>query len=268
MKGYASSSYGSSSLARANASYARSRSRLARQPTRMIDTSMYPVVGTPVQAVYGRPGGPELKGCDAYLEDTVINTTNSNMSAIVVNLIQPGTGSWNRVGRKITMQSLRIKGIAEYIFKPTTTLGNLEGSVMRMVVVYDRQVSGGAIPTFDTIFGTTDQAGTESTLPYDPLKYDNMGRFTVLRDVLIEANPETYSSAGGTQDKVTCRYPIDEYVKLGGLETIYSGQSSPCTIADISTGALYVYFRALNDTMNEQEWNIPSLTKARLRYYD
>ena len=59
---------------------------------------------------------------------------------------------------------------------------------------------------------------------------------------------------------------MDRFIPLKGLETIYSGQSSPCTIADISTGALYIIFRS--ETSNgASNWAVKN-SIGRLRYYD
>ena len=41
-------------------------------------------------------------------------------------------------------------------------------------------------PTWDTIFGWTDQKGGEATSISAPLRYDNMMRFRILRDWKIE----------------------------------------------------------------------------------
>ena len=51
------------------------------------------------------------------------------------------------------------------------------GEWVRAVLVWDKQPNNGAIPTFDTIFGQTSQAGVESASVMDHLRYDNMFRF-------------------------------------------------------------------------------------------
>lgn len=221
----------------------------------------------PTGAVYGRSGLNETKGVDISLvQANVLNTTNSNAGSTVLNLVAPGTGSYNRVGRKISMKSVRLTGTATFISSPNAATGNKVSSVVRMVVVYDNQPSG-AIPTFDTIFGKTTQDGTESTTYMDALKYDNMGRFRVLRDVMLTATLAA-NTAGGTANTNYLDYCFDEYIKLGGLETVYSGQSSPCSIADISSGGLYVFFRADDNSDPERTWTIQGWSYARLRYID
>ena len=103
------------------------------------------------------------KGLDTDISlSPAIDTTNTNASSFVLNLVQQGNGSWNRVGRKIIPKSLRIKGFVNILSTPTFATGVATPTFLRMVVVYDKQPSGGAIPTFDTIFGITAQDGTES----------------------------------------------------------------------------------------------------------
>lgn len=187
----------------------------------------------------------EKKGVDTELTlGPIISTTNTNGSAFVLNLVQAGTGSWNRIGRKIQLQSVRLKGSVIVAYAPSVTTGDLYDELVRMVVVWDKQPSGGAIPAYDTIFGRTLQDGSELCQYNDNLRFDNMDRFQVLRDVILDTAIGATPPLGGTQNLVRNLVPFDEYIKLNNREVVFSGQSSPMTIADISTGALYVYFRA------------------------
>lgn len=222
----------------------------------------------PSTGVYGRPGNSEVKGCDYSLAvSPILATTNTNGSEVTVNLVAPGTGSYNRVGRKIRMKSLRIKGNFLYSYTRTATTGDLPAQVIRMVVVYDQQPSG-VVPTYDTVFGRTIQDGTESTQYLDPIKYDSMGRFKILRECCFEMNPKLWNNEGGTTDLTEIEAHFDEYIKLNGLETVYSGQSSPCTIADVSTGGLYIFFRSDKNITGTSVSSIGANSFARLRYYD
>ena len=159
----------------------------------------------------------------------VIATTNTNAGIFVVNLIAPGTGSFNRVGRKVNLSSARIKGSVQLSSTADGTTGNFTGNNLRMVVVWDKQPSG-TIPSFSDIFGLTDQAGTEATSYLDPIRYDNMDRFQILRDVTIPFVPGSIGGVGGTTNFYRMILPFDEYVQLGNREVVYSGQSSPCSI--------------------------------------
>lgn len=211
-----------------------------------------------------RPSG-ELKGVDTLLTQTpILDTTNTNTGIVVVNLVVPGNGSYNRVGRKIRMRSLRLVGNidAQCTYQAIST--TMSGGTARMVVVYDKQPSG-VLPTFDTIFGLTQPDGTESSTYLANIRYDNTERFTVLRDVVINCNPEGMVATGGVI--ISPQYKFDEYIRLN-LDTVYSGQSSPQTIADISSGALYVCFRVDQNASGVFTATVPSSSFARLRYVD
>jgi len=210
----------------------------------------------------------ELRGVDTTIAVAdILNTTNTNVDVIPLNLVVPGNGSFNRQGRKIRMKSVRCFGSLACVIGETATTSSLAGVIVRLVVVYDKQPSG-VLPTFDTIFGHTLPDGTEASSFLDPLRYDNTSRFRVLRDLRKDFNPMLWNNAGGTVDGQIMVANFDEYIKLPDLETVYSGQSSPQTIADISSGALYFIARASLSTASIGEASVSSSSFARLRYTD
>lgn len=211
----------------------------------------------------------EKKGVDFPIDQAqVVATTNNNNSSVCLVLVQMGSGSWNRVGRKIQAQSLRLRGELVWTLDQATTTLNYEGNTCRMVVVFDKQPSSGAIPSFSEVFGVTGQDGSETTTYLNPVKYDNMDRFSVLRDCVVNFEPPMYNPAAGTQNAVIVRKPFDEFITLKGRETVFSGQSNPMTTADVSSGAIYVYFRTAVNTTNINMVSVSSDSFARLRYID
>ena len=91
-----------------------------------------------------------------------------------------------------------------------------------------------------------------------------MDRFVLLKDCYMTA-PSNPSFSIGSGPSITVNVGVDEYIKLPNLESVYSGQSNPMTIADISTGALYLIFRAQNATGNS---SVSTDGIARIRYKD
>ena len=210
----------------------------------------------------------ELKGVDTSIVATsVLATTNTNGNILVLNLIRPGTGSWNRVGKNVRLKSVRMYGTIQLRVNPNVTTGDIQSNKIRMCLVWDKQPSGNAIPSFDTIFGTTDQAGTETSDVLDPLKYDSQRRFQILWNKVIALNVPSYFAAGGTFDYWTINRQFDKYLDLKNKTTLYSGQSSPQTIADIDSGALYLVYRA-QTTSNYTLVQVLDDSFARVRYYD
>lgn len=216
---------------------------------------------------YGPPGPypvGELKGMDTVVSwANVADTTNTNANTEVLNLIQTGTGSWNRIGRKVCLKSIRVMGYTECYIVTTGAGSDLYGNVLRLCLVWDKQPSGAAIPTFDDIFQYTTQAGTEATSFFSPPAFDTMDRFRVIKDWSINCFPESTPSAGNV---AIYRHHVDEYVPLPNLDVNYSGQSTPMTIADINTGALYLIGRAL--TNDATSTNFAAYFNCRIRYVD
>jgi len=252
--------------------YARERlARATRTPTRTAPRAVRRGDYLAVRAANSRRQAlgrakMDKKGMDTDLTvAAVINTTSTNGNITVLNLIQPGTGSWNRVGKKTHLKSVRIIGRIEFNVTPTFATGVSNETFMRMILVWDKQPSGGAIPTFDTIFGITSQTGAESCpVVTCPPRYDNMDRFKIIRD--MEIHPlSSQVPAFGSAPTIIAQVPLDVYVKLPNLESVYSGQTNPMTIADISSGALYVVFRSIT---NQANCTADVEAQARVRYTD
>lgn len=237
---------------------ARRQAQLLGGVSRFMDSS-------PATSGFRGSSGSELKGVDTQLTGTIPASTNTNALITIVNGVQAGSGSWNRIGRRITMKSLRIKGALQTIYIPDAVTGAFAVPVIRMVVVYDRQVSSGTLPNFDVIFGRTDQAGTEGSTVFDSLKYDNMERFAILLDRQYSQEPGIISANGSTQS-MTHHWSVDEYIKLKGLETTFASTANPITSADISTGGLYVIFRSNADAATNR--SAADNMTARLRFMD
>lgn len=208
--------------------------------------------------------GSEKRGCDFALDvgtvGGIVATTNTNADAVCVNCVQEGAGTQNRQGRKIFMKSLRLKGFARgYI--ASTAGGVVRQPLLRQVVVYDRSPQG--LPTFDTIFGITTDAGAESCPNVMcPPRYDNMNRFTVLSDTVIDFTDVTPFS---TTSSVWIEKEFDTYVPLKNLETTFKSTTNPGSVNDISTGALYVFYRASSQVNPEAQ--VQTVAIARLRFY-
>lgn len=137
-----------------------------------------------------------------------------------------------------------------------------------MVVVYDKQPSG-SLPVFSDIFGHTPPTGVEASAYLDAQRYDNTDRFRILRDKVIRMDINSQNTAAAGAAVTVDRYPFDEFIKLS-LETNFSGQTSPQTISDISSGALYVIFRVatVGASAADNDVAISPNSFARLRYTD
>lgn len=203
--------------------------------------------GVSVAAVRRARGSrPETKSLD--IPETSINFTGTTSTQFtVLNAIQEGSGFWARIGRRVTMKSLRITGHIAPI--------NVEEAIiqqhLRIIIVYDKQANGSACTIADVI-KAYNNAGTSSVAILDGLNMDNRERFLILRDRRIVV--PRVSSAGvatsipfgvcdasvGASRGSDGGALVDEYISLNSMETQYNGTANPATIAEIVTGSLMI----------------------------
>lgn len=213
----------------------------------------------------------EVKGVDTDVATgtTIVATTSTNADIVPLNLVQQGAGSWNRIGKKINLKSIRLKIDILFTITPAATTANTTQPSCRVVLVWDKQPSGNALPAFNAIFGQTAQDGTETSEYKDPVKYDGMSRFEILMDKVFDASSyNALNNTSGTTNIGTMIVSLDEYVKLVGRQTVFSGQSAPMTIADVYSGGLYLISRCSNNVPNVSTCNFTFNSFARLRYTD
>ena len=219
-------------------------------------------------------GRKEKKGCDvSFPADAIVTTTGTNGGIYLLNGVQEGVGSWNRIGRYIWNKSIELDLTFDWsTYNTATDSAQVTASWLRCIVVWDKQPNNGAIPTFETIFGHTDQAGVESSSVEDHLRYDNMFRFKILSDQYI--NPQiSNTSANNAQTTAGASIVADtwvryhKFIKLGNKMTNFSGTANPITNSNISTGSLYLVLRtpALGGV---EGWSLRTVSTARLRYVD
>lgn len=193
---------------------------------------------------------------------TINLTTNTNV--FLLNGVQEGAGFYNRIGRKIVMKSLEMTGFLGPSGNATTG-----PDYIRWAIVYDRQPSGAALPSYDTIFKDYDQNSTAYVTNMSNINPDNRERFIVLRDFQSQMPVQT---AVGTNPGAMAVSILDnkknllkEFIKLRDLETHYGVNAIPLVIASITTGSLLLVTQG-EETLGTQGWSLHA--KFRLRYTD
>lgn len=194
-------------------------------------------------------GGTEIKQVDFELSPAAVPeqgsaglTFTTGGSINVVNLVKTGSGFYNRVGRKVTLRSLRVKfTLADEMAASSET----QAAHLRILVVYDTSPNG-VLPLVSDILQDINQDGGTSTSWVSDLNQNNRDRFRILRDMNSE-RPEVYNdvnnvrTSSGVVDQQFGTEYFDEYIKtVRGWDTCYKSDASPITIADCSSGAVYV----------------------------
>lgn len=214
-----------------------------------------------------RSGATELKSVDTPNQTQAINSLGFYT---VCNIPEEGSSFYNRIGRRIRMKSLHLRGQ----INPSNTNANaVPQGQARIMVVYDRQ-SNGALPALSDLILAYSASGATTSAVLDGINMNNRDRFLVLMDnqvtlpaigvngatpANITMYPDPNANAGGNQGTIM----VNRFIKLKGLETHF--KASTGAIGDIATGALLV-FTLSSDPNASQAYNFN--WTSRLKFYD
>jgi len=213
--------------------------------------------------------GPQLKCVATEVPTGIVSDARNVPHAIVVNLLESGVASYERIGETIRMDSLRFRFIYEanhsVVAGPAPINYLVHGMLVRTIVLYDKYPAG-VIQDFDEVFGCQDAAGVFYNSFAAFLRPDMRHRYRVLRDridrfPLIPCPPQdpAWSQA------LIQRMVVEEYIPLHGLLARYSGASA--AQGDQSYGRLMIIsISDVNSTGNVCEQEAESA--IRLCYYD
>ncbi|UAU47041.1 Cap2 [Chicken proventriculitis-associated circular virus 30] len=181
-------------------------------------------------------GSGEIKSLDIASVQYPLNTTGS---ITCLNLIRAGSSFFNRIGRKISLKSIHIKG---NIGQLNVTRSQIY-DYCRVMLVYDMQTNG-SNPSIADIIQDTDQAGTSTTTSFSSANLNNRDRFRILADWRLPL-PSATLTAGvitnvGLVDPTEHMFDIDRFIPLKGLTTQFRADSSPAVVGDVATGGLFL----------------------------
>jgi len=228
--------YANSDLAPGHAKrmHGRRRSVAIPRPMRIDQGSMIPGYRS-VPASFTSPKG-EVKAVDLSVASYPFSADLTNTNVFLLNGVQEGTGFYNRIGRKIEMRSLHIRGSITVNALTSTT-----PDFLKWAIVYDRQPNG-ALPTYQQIFQLYDQQGNTHSDAYSEVNLDERDRFMIIRHKSYNAPTQsvTYNTPAATIGIPVEDQQINEFIKLKRLTTHFNGTANPLTITNIVTGSLYL----------------------------
>lgn len=195
----------------------------------------------------------EKKSIDTAMSATITN--GGQFYALCVPV--PGAGMSDRVGRKLTMKSLYIRGTVQVQLSATPS-GSVtsEAHMLRLIVLYDKQPNG-ALPALADILGA---GGTVNSM----FNIDNRDRFQILKDKTWAFDPMIYDSTNDAYAWNRCIYPVKIFKKIN-LETIFNAGTAG-TSADINSGNLIAFW--IENAAAAADKNVNIYTNARVRYVD
>lgn len=170
----------------------------------------------PPNMVLSNIQGVEKKSIESSTSGTSLIKASDVISTYLINGIANGTAINQRVGSKISLNTVSIK----YVL---TSPSDFSSAVARVLLVWDKQPNGVALSATDLF--------QQSGYPVDAYySLANRNRFAVLADKRISCNP--VDSAHIMQK------PGSFGVNLKGKSTTFN--STGATITDIMTGSLYL----------------------------
>jgi len=187
--------------------------------------------GTPMQLVSSglaplRSGGffgtrrtmQEKKTVDVDPTTGLFDTTGT---VTLLNGVAVGTDFTDRVGRKILMKSLFIRGCIGPVDNDTAD------NASRLLIVYDMQANGVAPAITDVL---------KSSSPYAQLNLNNRDRFKVLVDKLWNCGKSINTATQAVSNSPTV-YSWKRYIRMS-REVLFQGTAA--TVASIATGSVYL----------------------------
>jgi len=199
----------------------------------------------------------DLKGYDNVLSLT--NQVAATLSYACVNDMTQGPNLYQRIGRKVFMKSLQIRG--QWAPNIALTGSVSPQSHARLLILYDKAADA-AFPNAVDVLRDANAGGSAGV--YSAINLDNRERFVVLRDwdFILPSCTNNFGVLTNVGITDTCKQSlqIDAYMKLDGIETLYNNVNGG-TVADITTGSLLVIGLGENAA-----WLFSGYT--RLRYTD
>lgn len=201
------------------------RGTARRMPARSYQNSMVPMASR----------GYRLNVIEKKVNDIDVGTINVHNGGVFSLLACPmlGTDFTARIGRKITLKSVYVRGMAQSQVGTTDAATNSSAQQLRMILFIDFQPNGAAPATTDLL---------RTAAPASQLQLNNRDRFKILSDKIFIVDPYMFSSTAGSTFATACNQAknVKVYKKIN-QEVIFNSTNGG-TIADITSGALYMFW--------------------------
>lgn len=196
----------------------------------------------------------ELKAFDIANTTNTFTTVAGPPTFNTLNALVNGAELYQRVGRKIYMKSLHIRGVIQ-----PNAVGNDSGC--RIIVYYDSQPNAAA-PLVANVLQDSNAAA--ATTWNSEINLINRQRFKILRDyqLLLGSVTNIAGNAELIPDPIKNSLNVEFFIKLKGLEAVYNATNGG-TVADIASGAIGIF--CVGDA-NAGSYDLKYT--SRLRYYD
>ncbi len=188
--------------------------------------------------------GIEKKFFDTANVDTVIVSNGTSVGGeidpatiLCLNAVAIGTGEEQRIGRKISMHSVHIKGVIEVPVQAAQSA--LHVSPVIFLALYMDTQTNAAQSQSEEVFRNESGNAIMAAEPF--LNLQNVHRFKVLKTIKF-ALPQTSTgqSAAGTIEQHGYTVPWEMFVKLGGKKVLYDANGTDAQISSIVDNSLHL----------------------------
>lgn len=167
--------------------------------------------------------------------------TNDVVKGVMV-LPQEGSDIDNRIGRKISLYKLAIRGIISH-GGASDQADILPNDIIRIILWMDTQTNATV-----TTSGSLMRTPTNATAPILFTQFQNLsnlGRFRVLKDVVVRCPPSTSGTDGAnTTSQAITDIPFKFTIKFRKPVTIRFNSTNGGTIGDIVDNSFYLSMQA------------------------
>lgn len=190
---------------------------------------------------YGRfaGAGAELKFLDTVKAGTNIDNQGTMLSSSL-NVIAQGNGENERIGRKLVIRHISIKG--QLHLSGATDLIASAHNRLRLLVVLDKQCNGAAATLADIIKSTGDVPSVDAHRDLA-----NMSRFQVLHDKTVVFNVQAVAQTAAGIYVTPQIVKTWEYSKSCNVPIEYDSVTTDGVIGTIRSNNLLVFAVAQND---------------------
>jgi len=207
----------------AKSAQAKKKRRVGDAPKRAYTGSRVPIASR----------GYRMNRTEKKVADIDSATYQANTTGSITLLANPslGTDMTNRVGRRIVLKSVYIRGFVASQPAVGPTAANAAAQQVRMIIFADLQPNGAA-PAIGAVL--------KEALPNSQLNLDNRDRFKVYCDKVYNLDPYGFLTTAGSQYASMSNQikQVKKYKKIN-LEVIFNSTNGG-TIGDINSGALYM----------------------------
>lgn len=216
------------------------RKRTSSAPKKGTKKRKYVAGVSRVGGYYGRYSSfkPEMKFHDVEYTlqlDTTAEVLPGGGTSTGMNLVAQGVTEKTRVGRKMIVKSIHLKGWVNY---PSNAAGGSPGLV-KIALVWDKQANG-AYPSWADVY--------EIDEPYSPRNLANSQRFVILKEFYFSLS-STAGSGNGTTDKFSGQSKIIKYFKKCNIPIEFDSTTGAITEVKSNNLLLIADAKGQDDTI-------------------